>query len=47
VADALDLPKSAVDVARGGTSRHKALKISGADERRIAEVFGTPEPGLF
>lgn len=47
VADALGLPKSAVEVARGTTSRHKSLQITGTDERRLSEVFGTPDAGLF
>ena len=47
VAQSLGVPKSAVAVARGTTSRHKSLEVAGVDEARLAEVFGTPGTGLF
>ncbi|HSK46959.1 MAG TPA: DUF167 domain-containing protein [Coriobacteriia bacterium] len=47
VAGALGVPKTHVSVARGDTSRHKILEISGVDDGFIAAALGTPEPGLF
>ena len=47
VATALRVPKSSVRVARGETSRHKRLEISGVSDADLAAALGTPEPGLF
>ena len=37
-ADALGLPKSAVTIKSGQTSRHKALEVIGSDARQIAAL---------
>ena len=37
-ADALGLPKSAVTIKSGQTSRRKALEVSGSDARQIAAL---------
>ena len=42
VAKALGVPKSAVTVKRGDTSRHKTLSIDGVSARDIENAFGTP-----
>lgn len=42
VAKALGLPRSAVRIAAGETSRVKRLEILGADEAAIAAAFGRP-----
>ncbi|MBX3483719.1 DUF167 family protein [Phenylobacterium sp.] len=42
IAKALKLPKSAVRIAAGGTSRVKRLEIEGVDEHVLSEVFGRP-----
>lgn len=47
VAGALGVPKSAVVVARGHTSRHKSLAIDGVDEEAVIRAFGEPEDRLF
>lgn len=47
VAEALGVPKSAVRVTRGETSRHKVLDVTGVDESAIGEAFGEPPPDLF
>ncbi len=46
VAAALGIPKSAVSVARGHTSRHKSLRVD-AEPSAVSAVFGEPDPGLF
>ena len=46
IAAALDLPKSAVRVARGQTARHKSLEVD-ADASAIEAAFGAPDGGLF
>lgn len=43
VAKALKVPKSAVKVVRGESSRHKTLGVDGADDERVREAFGGPE----
>lgn len=43
LAESLGVPKSAVAVSRGETSRHKTLRIEGADDERLREVFGRPD----
>lgn len=40
VAEALDLPKRAVSVERGETSREKTLRISGMDEAAARAKLG-------
>ncbi len=45
IAEALGVPKSAVKVMRGETSRHKQLSIEGVDEARLVEVFGVSPEG--
>ena len=42
VAGALGLPKSAVTVERGSTSRHKLLLIQGTDAADVLRAFGSP-----
>jgi len=42
IAKALKVPKSAVRIAGGETSRVKRLEIDGADEADFARVFGPP-----
>jgi uncharacterized protein (TIGR00251 family) len=43
VASALGLPKSAVTVARGATSRHKAVRVQGVGDADVARAFGAPD----
>ncbi|MBN2404242.1 MAG: YggU family protein [Coriobacteriia bacterium] len=40
VAKRVGVPKSAVHVVRGETSRHKTLEIEGKTEDDLADVFG-------
>lgn len=40
VAQALGLPKSAVSVVRGSTSRHKMLAVAGVDVDTVHAAFG-------
>lgn len=47
VASVLGVPKSAVRVVRGDTSRHKQLEVAGVGEAEVRAAFGEPEPGLF
>lgn len=47
VADALGVPKTAVRVVRGGSSRHKTLEAEGVDAPRVRAAFGEPDAGLF
>lgn len=42
IAKALKVPKSAVRIASGETSRMKRLEIDGADEADFTRVFGAP-----
>ncbi len=44
LAECLDLPRSALNVASGGTGRRKTVRISGGDELapRLASLIGTP-----
>lgn len=43
LAKAAGVPKSAVSVVRGETSRHKQLAFEGVDEERLVEIFGSPD----
>jgi hypothetical protein len=43
----LGVPKSAVSVLRGATSRHKQLEITGVTAEEFAARFGAPEPPLL
>lgn len=43
IAEGLGVPKSAVTVARGATSRHKIVDVLGADDAGVELVFGSPE----
>lgn len=45
VAKSLKLPKSAVRIAAGETSRMKRLEIDGATETDARAAFGTPPGG--
>lgn len=47
VASALHLPKSAVRVIRGDTSRHKTLEVDGAEPAQIALALGEPDARLL
>jgi uncharacterized protein (TIGR00251 family) len=42
VSESLGVPKSAVRVRRGETSRHKTLMIEGVSAGEIEGVFGAP-----
>lgn len=42
IARSLGIPKSAVHVARGDTSRHKQLEVEGVTAADITRVFGEP-----
>ena len=42
IAGALDLPKSAVRIVAGETSRVKRLEITGAGELAVSAAFGRP-----
>jgi uncharacterized protein YggU (UPF0235/DUF167 family) len=44
---ALGVPKSAVRVVRGETSRHKQVEVDGVGESELAAAFGRPQEGLF
>jgi uncharacterized protein (TIGR00251 family) len=46
VAAALGLPKSAVRVVRGHSSRSKQVEIE-ADDSLVTGLLGDPDPGLF
>lgn len=47
VAMALGIPKSAVRVVRGHTSRTKILEVDGVDEYRVTERFGPHDARLW
>ena len=47
VAKALGIPKTAVSVVRGDTSRHKSLRAEGVTPDDLRAAFGEPDPGLF
>lgn len=47
IAARLGVPKSAVTVVRGESSRHKSLEIAGADEADVFRVFDGPDQALF
>jgi hypothetical protein len=47
VAEALGVPKSAVRVARGETSRHKQLELEGVTPDDVRAAFGEPPEALF
>lgn len=42
IARALMVPKSAVSVMRGDTSRHKQVEVAGVTEADVRRVFGDP-----
>lgn len=42
IARALRVPKSAVSVMRGETSRHKQVEVAGVTEADVRRVFGDP-----
>ncbi|MHB1450289.1 MAG: DUF167 domain-containing protein [Coriobacteriia bacterium] len=42
VAKSLSIPKSAVSVARGETSRHKQLEAEGVSAADVMRAFGEP-----
>lgn len=42
IARALRIPKGAVSVARGETSRHKQLEVAGVSEAEVERAFGRP-----
>lgn len=44
VADALKLPKRAVTLESGASSRQKRVRVSGADPALLAALPGTAEP---
>jgi len=43
LAKALRLPKSAVSIVRGDTSRHKSAEIEGVSDEDVHREFGSPE----
>lgn len=43
LAKALRVPKSAVNVVRGDTSRHKSVEVEGLSEADITRAFGDPQ----
>ena len=45
VAKALGVPKSAVDVVRGGAGRHKQVEVEGVTDADVVRVFGRPPEG--
>lgn len=47
VAAALGVPKSAVRVVRGETSRHKHLELDGVTSVDVQAAFGEPPEALF
>ena len=47
IASALGVPKTAVRVARGETSRHKIVEVDGVGDNDLSEAFGGPEATLF
>jgi uncharacterized protein (TIGR00251 family) len=42
LARALGVPKSAVSVVRGGTSRHKQVEVEGVTDLDVARALGRP-----
>jgi len=47
IAKSLKVPKSAVRVVRGDTSRHKQLEIEGVSASELAAALGEPDEALF
>lgn len=47
LAKALGVPKSAVRVVRGDTSRHKSVEVEGVGDADVRAAFGEPEERLF
>lgn len=47
LARSLRVPKSAVHVVRGESSRHKQIEIQGVGDTDVAEKLGSPDEGLF
>jgi uncharacterized protein (TIGR00251 family) len=47
LAKALGVPKSAVRVLRGDTSRHKQVEAVGVTDAHVRQTFGEPDARLF
>lgn len=47
LAEALCVPKSAVRVVRGETSRHKLVDLHGVGMSEVRAAFGEPDASLF
>lgn len=47
VAKALGVPKTSVRVAKGATSRHKMLEVTGVGEQDVRDALGSPDASLF
>lgn len=47
IAKALGVPKSAVRVVRGESSRHKQVEVEGVSNEALTAVLGEPQEGLF
>ena len=47
VARAVGVPKSAVSVVSGQSSRHKVLEVTGVTDAEMVDAFGSPDESLF
>lgn len=47
LAKALGVPKGAVHVVRGESSRHKQVDVVGVSDEQVDSAFGTPPASLF
>jgi len=47
IAEGLGVPKSAVAVVRGRSSRTKQIEIESLDAASVERAFGVPQEGLF